>query len=453
MADGLLGFDPAMFQQYAQMFAPSEEEKRQARGMAALAAAAGLLGTRRGQEMQGLSQGLLGGLGAYQNDLRNVGQQRLQGIQGASAMMQLAQQQQQMQRQQKMDQIAGQFQRPEMGPPGPDGQMQPGGYDYQGYGNALAGIDPMRALQFQQSMRKEQPEVKEIRSQTDQSGNPVDVIYFKDGTSKVVPYGTARKMVQVPLGGSVAFVDESRVPNGASLQKTPTPGEIMSRDTAVRGQDLSASTATRGQDLSAKTAREGQQITMRGQNMADTRSRESNQIAAGNRQQQGIIELRKEFNGLDEVKNYKSVLPIINSAKNAPDTPAGDIDVIYAVGKIMDPGSVVREGELNLVINSGSPAQRLMGYVNRIRGGGRLTSDQRKQLMQVLDSRVGGLESGYKSARSTMERAAKAQGLPPDQIFIEPATSNGKGPSVGTVVQGYRFKGGDPNDKKNWERQ
>jgi hypothetical protein len=31
--------------------------------------------------------------------------------------------------------------------------------------------------------------------------------------------------------------------------------------------------------------------------------------------------------------------------------------------------------------------------------------------------------------------------------------ANGAGPAAGTVVNGYRFKGGDPNDKNNWERQ
>jgi hypothetical protein len=162
-------------------------------------------------------------------------------------------------------------------------------------------------------------------------------------------------------------------------------------------------------------------VAIRGQNMTDARQREANSIAQGQKQQAGVVELRKEFNALPEVKNYKEVLPIIQSVKRAPDTPAGDIDLIYGVGKIMDPNSVVREGEMNLVIKSGSPAQRLMGYVNYVKGGGRLTEAQRNELMQVMDSRVSGLQSNYDAARTTYETAASRQGLPKEQIFIDNA--------------------------------
>jgi hypothetical protein len=31
-----------------------------------------------------------------------------------------------------------------------------------------------------------------------------------------------------------------------------------------------------------------------------------------------------------------------------------------------------------------------------------------------------------------------------------PATGGGRGPAPGTVVGGYRFRGGDPNAKENW---
>ncbi len=31
--------------------------------------------------------------------------------------------------------------------------------------------------------------------------------------------------------------------------------------------------------------------------------------------------------------------------------------------------------------------------------------------------------------------------------------SQGGGPKVGTVESGYKFKGGNPSDKNNWEKQ
>ena len=33
-----------------------------------------------------------------------------------------------------------------------------------------------------------------------------------------------------------------------------------------------------------------------------------------------------------------------------------------------------------------------------------------------------------------------------------PAPAAGAAPAVGTIMQGYRFKGGNPSDKNNWEK-
>ena len=175
----------------------------------------------------------------------------------------------------------------------------------------------------------------------------------------------------------------------------------------------------RGQNMTAETARRGQDITMRGQDLTDQRQRDQNNIQSGQKTQQGVMDLRKEFNALPDVKKFREVLPVIQSVQRAPDTPAGDIDLIYGVGKVMDPESVVREGEMTLVIKSGSPAQRVAGYYNYVKGGGRLTPAQRQELVTVLNSRVEGLKSNYDAARKTYETAADRVGLPKDQIFIE----------------------------------
>lgn len=202
--------------------------------------------------------------------------------------------------------------------------------------------------------------------------------------------GQVESVVAIPgLGGAPQTV--------TSVQKVMTPGEVASNN-------LGYSRLTEERRHHGVTEAQGAQTVANQQ---------------GQKTQQGVIELRKEFNNLQEVKNYKEVLPIIESAARAPNTPAGDIDLIYAVGKTMDPASVVREGEMNLVIKSGSPAQRLQGYVSYVQGGGRLTSAQRQELMAVMNSRVQGLKSNYDNARKTYETAADRQGLPKDQIFIE----------------------------------
>lgn len=161
----------------------------------------------------------------------------------------------------------------------------------------------------------------------------------------------------------------------------------------------------------------------------DARARDHNAIARSGNVGKGTTDLRKEFNDLPEVKSYKTVIPVLKSVQNAPDTTAGDLDVIYGVGKILDPTSVVREGEMSLVIKSGSPIERALGAMGYVVGRGRLTPAMRNKLVGMLEGRVGEIEAQYNAARQTYERAADANQLPKDQIFTElpPVTRSGAG--------------------------
>lgn len=160
-------------------------------------------------------------------------------------------------------------------------------------------------------------------------------------------------------------------------------------------------------------------VTMRGQDKTDARARESNAIAAGNKVQEITHQLRKEFNGLQEVQAYKNVVPVVEAARSAPDTPAGDLALIYGVGKVLDPNSVVREGEMNLVMAAGSPAQRVMGYWNVVTGGGRLTPAQRKELQAVMDDRASQYAAQYEAQKNTYSELAKKSGASPDMVISD----------------------------------
>jgi hypothetical protein len=186
-----------------------------------------------------------------------------------------------------------------------------------------------------------------------------------------------------PLGGVLG------APMGAPIAKTATPGDMLSAET-----------------------------TRRGQNMTDTRSKEANTIAQGGRAREDADNLRKEFNAHPAVKNFSDIAPIYNAALKAPDTPAGDFALIYGVGKILDPGSVVREGEMGMVIKSGSPAERVNGFLQYLQGNGRLTPQMRKELNAMLGNAVGERETVYKQARSTYEGLATERGYDPAKIFV-----------------------------------
>lgn len=135
-----------------------------------------------------------------------------------------------------------------------------------------------------------------------------------------------------------------------------------------------------------------------------------------------VTTLRKEFNDQPEVKAFRDVLPIIESARTTPDTRPGDIQLAYAVGKILDPNSVVREGELKLVGSAATIDQKLQGELRTlVMGKGRLTPKTRGELIAMLDNAAGQREAAYQATERTYRGIAQQNGFPVDQVIITPA--------------------------------
>ena len=129
------------------------------------------------------------------------------------------------------------------------------------------------------------------------------------------------------------------------------------------------------------------------------------------------MNMRKEFRALPSVKAYEESLPVLVSARNAPNTGAGDINLVYAVGKIMDPGSVVREGELRLAVDSGGVLARVLGSANvNLTGGARLQPEVRKRLLDMLNERVLAYRQAYDRDFAQYGEYATASGLRPEDV-------------------------------------
>lgn len=177
----------------------------------------------------------------------------------------------------------------------------------------------------------------------------------------------------------------------------------------------------------------------------------------GPNSRKGSQPLRKEFRALPSVRDYETTLPIIQSAKKAPDTGYGDLQLIYTVGKLLDPNSVVREGELALTIAAGSPLQRIIGATRfTAEKGGRLPPKSRQQIMEMLNERVASYKQAYDRDFQQYSEYAAEQGYDPSLIVgkhAESAYEKQSGPKPGDIVDGYRFKGGDPSKQQNWVKQ
>jgi hypothetical protein len=161
------------------------------------------------------------------------------------------------------------------------------------------------------------------------------------------------------------------------------------------------------------------EITRRGQNMTDARARDANAISAGTRVGDAEEKLRKEFEGLPEVKAYKQAFPsyagIVDAAKRS--NPMSDINMVYGLAKLYDPNSVVREGEYATVANAPNIPERIKGMAQYVSGGGKLTDTVKEQILAEAQSRIQSYQNEVGKAKKSYTGIAARVGLNPENIF------------------------------------
>lgn len=172
--------------------------------------------------------------------------------------------------------------------------------------------------------------------------------------------------------------------------------------------------------------------------------------------------LRKEIQQLPSYKNLSQALPIYRSMAETAgrDSKASDLNLVYGLGKIMDPTSVVREGEMVMVKNTASLPDWLQGAIASLNGGAALTPQTREAIMREAYGRVQGYDQAFQQDTSQyqgiVERAKmnKADvipdfgtfqewkapqqqegGKPPTQTNATPARPRATNPETGAVVE------------------
>lgn len=130
--------------------------------------------------------------------------------------------------------------------------------------------------------------------------------------------------------------------------------------------------------------------------------------------------LRKEFEAKPTVKAYRDVIPIAGAAQTAPDTRAGDIQMAYAVGKILDPASVVREGELKLVGDAATVMNKIEGQLRTLtQGKGRLNPETRAELNAMLNNAVAQRQASFEAEKASYGGIVSRRGYKPEDVFID----------------------------------
>lgn len=145
--------------------------------------------------------------------------------------------------------------------------------------------------------------------------------------------------------------------------------------------------------------------------------------------------LRKEYTASPEYKRFDDVRASYERVRAGAqrDSGAGDLSLIFGFMKMLDPGSVVREGEFANAENTAGVPDRIRNLYNRVVSGERLQPGQRQEFVSTagdlysqeatrigsLNERYTGIASGYQIDPSrvivTPQQYDPLNLLPPEQ--------------------------------------
>lgn len=280
------------------------------------------------------------------------------------------------------------------------------------------------------------PEVARTE-ETMADGRPVRQQFDKFGR----PVGSAlpqwKAPVQADTGGALNFIDPVSLQRLQSLSKTNTPGELLSAQTSMRGQ-----------------------------NMADARAREKNQI---DRDAVGKVDWKQDVNGSwiglpKEVSGQGPVNPVAVNAPGKREQQARNaLDIIKEAEALIDKGtgSYVGAG-IDQVARAfgGAPAGAVAGGQLKALEGALMMAQPRMegpqsnmdvQLYRQMAAQIGDPTVPPKIKKAALGTIRGLHEKYPGGT-AQPQSQAGA-PRVGEVRRGYVFKGGDPSQPSSWEKQ
>lgn len=160
-------------------------------------------------------------------------------------------------------------------------------------------------------------------------------------------------------------------------------------------------------------------------------------------------DLRKEFNGLDTVKQYNDLNRYYTSMNSAftealtkndnGSKAAADQALVTLFNKMLDPSSVVREGEYARSFDGQSALARAIGYIEQVsKGGAGLTDANRADMVQVAQKLFGDAQGIYNQNAEFYTNIADSYGLDPNRIIMGGFTGGSGQTQSGSGLNGLQ---------------
>lgn len=171
--------------------------------------------------------------------------------------------------------------------------------------------------------------------------------------------------------------------------------------------------------------------------------------AAGSVNRKAEADLRKQFDALPEVKRFKGIraareqVRAIVTKKNV--TAQDDIALIFSYMKMLDPDSVVREGEFATAQNAAGVSDQVRNQWNKVLDGTRLNESQRRNIAGLVERLYQPERDAYNAAAETYRGYADDYGISPDRVarrYVTDAPKGGAPVRVRSVQEAQKLPAG-----------
>ena len=141
--------------------------------------------------------------------------------------------------------------------------------------------------------------------------------------------------------------------------------------------------------------------------------------------------VRNDYNNRADVKDGKTRSDFLKASIQAADNglaaegnedaqKAFDVSLLYSYITSLDPGSVVREGEVLLVNRAASLSDRILLLVQQVNDGGLLTPSMRRSLRADSIERAKEFRQAFQAVNDREAAYLNAQGVDPNLIVFDP---------------------------------
>ena len=108
-----------------------------------------------------------------------------------------------------------------------------------------------------------------------------------------------------------------------------------------------------------------------------------------------VTSIRKEIQDMDSARRYSKAIPAWNSLVKAGPGKLGDIQMVYGLAQLSDPGSVVMEGDKLNVIEAQNLPAKVVGYINALNEKGLFSNAMRAEIMREGKTRADAYKADF----------------------------------------------------------